>query len=143
MVPWYAFSAAELASWSRADASLLRQMEDMTRRRRDEAQWLMLRALARWPFPLARYMARHRHPRGAFSHTSYRFGAALLGLGRAVITDLAAVGTVNCHPGWIVSDTTYRDRMNLTFTFFEDFIDLASMQEFRARLVSTLLGADV
>jgi hypothetical protein len=139
-LPWIALSADELASWTAADAAARRQLEQYTTRRRDEANWLMLRAAQRWPFPLIRYLARHRHPRGAVGLTSFRFGDRPLRLGPAEITDLTVTGTMNCHPGWIVADSMYRDRFAISIGYFENFVDPLSMREFLDRLERTLLG---
>ncbi|MBN2562627.1 MAG: hypothetical protein JXQ75_17010 [Phycisphaerae bacterium] len=139
-MPWVIFKRSDLTSWAAADAAALRQLTDYRRKRRDEADWEMLRAAQRWPFALALQAATHRMPRGAAGCTSYRFGDAVTRLGGAKITNLAAVGTMNCHPGWIVGDWTYGENMSIGVTYFEDFIDSPSVTEFLDRLERHLLG---
>lgn len=139
-VPWIGFTPSDLRSWEAADAAARRQFTAYAARRRDEANWLMLRATGRWPFALARYFATHRHPRAAAGVTTYRFGAEPLRLGDATITKLAATGTMNCHPGWIVADSTYRDTMAISLGYFEDYLDAGSVVEFLDRLERALVG---
>jgi hypothetical protein len=138
--PWVAFASKDLASWAAADAAAFRQLSDFTQKRRDEAEWEMLRATYRWPFPLTRYVATHHLPGAAAGFTSYRFGDLVTTLGRASISNLVQVGTMSCHPGWIVSESTYGETMSISIGFFEDFIDPASVSEFLDRLERHLFG---
>jgi len=141
-IPWVSFRRADLESWGRADAAAFRQLEDYARKGRDEANWEMLRATARWPFPLARYFATHRMPRSAAGFSSFRFGDNVTGLGRARITNLVQVVTMNCHPGWILSESTCGEGMSVSIGYFENFIDPASVSEFLDRLEAKLQGVD-
>jgi hypothetical protein len=141
-MPWVVFRTSDLTSWAAADAAVLRQLEDYKRKRRDEADWQMLRATQRWPFALALQAATHRMPRGAAGCTSYRFGDVVTRLGSAEITNLAAVGPMNCHPGWIVGDWTYGEKMSIGVTYFKNFIDSPGVTEFLDRLEGHLIGED-
>jgi len=94
----------------------------------------MLRAKQRWPFSWVRFLVDHRAPRGAAGCTSFKFDDRVTRLGPAAVTNLAAVGPMNCHPGWIVADSTYQGRMSIALTYFEDYVDPASVREFLDRL---------
>lgn len=139
-IPWVAFTSDDLANWTTADATAARQLANYKKNRRDEADWEMLRAAYRWPFALARWVMTHQAPRGAAGFTSYRFGDTVTRLGNARITNLAAVGPMNCHPGWIVASSTYNENMSIAVTFFEDYIDCPSVTEFLDRLECHLRG---
>jgi hypothetical protein len=141
-IPWIVFKESDLKSWERADAVALQQFTDYTDKKRDEATWEMLRALQHWPFALARCLTEHRIPRGAAGFTSYRFDDTVAALGDAKITNLAGVGPMNCHPGWIVDKTQYARTMTLCLTFFEDYLDTESAEEFLRRLRSEILDEE-
>jgi hypothetical protein len=141
-IPWVSFRRASLTNWAAADAAAFRQLHDHSQNGRAEANWEMLLATARWPFPLARYFATHRMPRSAAGFSSFRFGEHVTRLGRARITNLVQVVTMNCHPGWILSESTFRDGMSVSIGYFENFVDPASVSEFLDRLEAKLQGDD-
>lgn len=142
-LPWVGLGARDLASWSAADEAITRQLTDYTQRGQDADNWAMLRMARSWPFSLVRFLAEHRHPRAAAGLTSYRFGSAARRFGDAGITNLFATGTMNCHPGWIVADSTYRETMTLSVGYFVDHVDAASMHAFADGLQRLLLGAEL
>ncbi|MFH1419766.1 MAG: hypothetical protein ABII12_15950 [Planctomycetota bacterium] len=133
-IPWVVFKRSELHDWRCADVAALRQFADYSRKSRDAATWEMFRAMQRWPFAVSRYLSEHRIPRGAAGFTSYRFDDSVTRIGHASITNLAGGGPMNCHPGWIVANTTYGDTMTISLTYFEDYVDPASATEFLDRL---------
>lgn len=139
-IPWIIFARDDLADRRKADGVALDQFIKYERLKRDAATWEMLRAKQRWPFAIAKLIATHRIPRGAAACTSYRFDDSVTHLGETRVENLAAVGPVNCHPGWIVANSTYRDTMSIAVTFFEDYVDTPSMSEFLDRLEAALLG---
>jgi hypothetical protein len=139
-IPWITFRKDDLTCWAAADSCAARQLQDFTRKGRDEANWEMLRATARWPFPLGRFFATHRMVRSAAGFSSFRFREEVTRLGRARITNLVQVASMSCHPGWIVSESTYGETMSISIGFFEDFIDPASVTEFLDRLERHLFG---
>lgn len=138
-IPWIDLRASEVADWRTADAAVTRQFEAYAAELHDEAMYEMCRAALRWPLALTRRLVAHRHPRGALCMTGYRFGADESPLGQARITNLCAVGPIQCHPGWIVGLTTYGDGMTLTASFFEDYVDVATAQIFLDRLEREIL----
>ncbi len=133
-IPWIILPAGCIGDWPRADAEVTHQFADYHAKHRDEAMWEMSRATARWPFSLTRFVAKHRIPRGAASCTGYRFDDTVRRLGEATITNLTGAGPPNCHPGWIIANTTFQDSMTLSLTFFEDYLDLAGAREILDRL---------
>jgi hypothetical protein len=133
-IPWLVLPAGCVGDWGRADEEVARQFVEYHAKSRDQAMWEMSRATAAWPFPLARFMARHRIPRGAVSCTGYRFDDTVERIGDAAITNLTAAGPPNCHPGWIVAYTTFKDSMSLALTFFEDYVDPTSAVEILDRV---------
>ena len=139
-IPWVSFTGGDLADWASADATAFQQLEEYKQHHRDEADWEMLRAMYRWPFAVARWLMMHQMPRGAAGFTSYRFDDTVTRLGGARITNLVAVGPMNCHPGWIVANSTYDENMSVAVTFFEDYIDRPSVTEFLDRLERHLCG---
>ncbi len=139
-IPWIVFAREELTDTRTADAVAMQQFVDYKKFRHDAATWEMLRAKQRWPFVVAKWIASHRIPRGAAGSTSYRFDNSVTHLGKARIENLAAIGPMNCLPGWIVANSTYRDTMSIAVTYFEDYVDTQSMSEFLDRLESALLG---
>jgi len=143
VVPWFSLVDDDLNDAHRADATLLSQVERYLRPRGGlrEAVYEMLRAMQRWPFPVMRALADHRSPRGAAGCTTYRFGDDLTTLGDARITHLTAVGTMNCHPGWILAETTFRGSWTLAVTAFEDYIPSSGAVEFLDRLEARLRAA--
>jgi len=128
-IPWIVLPADCIRGWPEADAEVARQFFDYHAKHRDQAMWEMSRATAAWPFPLTCLVARHRIPRGAASCTGYRFDDSVTRLGEAAVTNLSAVGPPNCHPGWIVGYTTFKESMTLSLSFFEDYLDPASAKE--------------
>lgn len=138
-VPCMVFKASDLEDWPRADAVATRQFTDYSRKKRQMADWEMYSATARWPFPLTRWIVTHRAPRLAASFTGYRFDESFTELGSAKITNLSAVVSGNCHPGWLLDFTTFRDSMTLSLTFFEDYLDRAGAAKFLDRLEAEML----
>lgn len=134
ILPWIALRTSDIPDWSTCDASALSQLKDYTHGGRTEATWQMFRATQSWPFALARAIVTHRIPRGAAGFTSYRFDNSVTRLGAARISNLSCVGPMNCHPGWILSNTRYGDTMTLSITYFQDYVDPPSVTEFLDRL---------
>lgn len=133
-IPWVILAEGDLADWTSAEAAVSRQLADYIRRHHDEADWHMLRALQRWPFPAVRAFMDHQMPSGAAGFTNYRFDDSVTRLGEARITNLSAIGTMNCHPGWIVGHSMFGGGMSIAMTYFEDYVDSASAREFLDRL---------
>jgi hypothetical protein len=134
IIPWIVFAGEDLADWSRADAMAVPQFREYVEGNGIEATWEMYRATQHWPFPLTLAIATHRIPRGAAGCTSYRFGDQTTRLAGAKITNLAGVGPMNCHPGWLVGNTTFGDTMSISLTHFEDYFDSPGVAEFMDRL---------
>jgi hypothetical protein len=130
IIPWVVFAREDLTDWKRADAVATRQLRAYLDGAGIEAVWEMYRATRNWPFPLALAVMTHRIPRGAASCTSYRFGDQTTKLGTARITNLAGAGPANCHPGWLVGNTTFGDTMSISLTHFEDYFDSSGAAEF-------------
>jgi hypothetical protein len=138
--PWIELRASDVKDWDTADAAVTRQLRAYVADSHDEAMYEMCRAALRWPLAMTRRLITHRHPRGALCTTGYRFGASPLALGQAQVTNLCAVGAVYCHPGWISCLTMYADRMALTLSFLEDYIDAATARTFLHRVEREILG---
>ncbi len=143
LVPWFSLVDDDLDDAQRADATLLRQAERYLRHPGGlrEAVYEMLHVMQRWPFPVMRALADHRSPRGAAGCTTYRFGDGLTTLGDARITNLTAVGTMNCHPGWILAETTFRGSWTLAVTAFQDYVPPEAAEEYLDRLEARLRAA--
>lgn len=137
-IPWVIFEQSELEDWGRADAAAARQFAAYHEQRMDEATWLMYRAATRWPLPVLSWLMSHRRPRAAAGHTGYQFDDGVTRLGTARITNLAGAGPMNCHPGWMLGRTTYRDKMSLSISYFEDYFDTPSVGDFLDRLEEEL-----
>lgn len=138
-VPWLRFRPRELISAAAADAVITRQLLRDHAARGAEADWCNARAIRWWPFPVVKRLMRHRLPPGAGCMSAYRFGEAITTLGDARITNLVNLGTAPGHPGWILLYNTYGVEMSIALTFFEDFLDRASVDEFLDRLESRLV----
>lgn len=134
VIPWIAFTGMDLQDRARADAVALRQFQAHLDRGWNEAVWEMLRAAQRWPLSTLAWLMGHRIPRAAAGCTSYRFGDNLTRFGAARITNLSGAGPMNCHPGWLIGHVTFRDTMTLSITYFEDYLNSASVHEFLDRL---------
>ena len=134
VVPWIAFAEADLADRRLADSAARQQFSAYVSAGRAEAVWEMYRATMRWPFPLTRSLVTHRTPRGAACCTTYYFGDDPARLGPARITNLAGAGPANCHPGWLVGNTTFGKTMSISVTHFNDYFDPPSVAEFMDRL---------
>ena len=81
----------------------------------------------------------HKVPRAAAGLTSYRFDDSVTRLGAARIMNLTLAVTMNCHPGWILAESTYGEAMSISVTYFEDYLDQASVIEFLERLERRLV----
>jgi len=139
-IPWVDLRAADVESWDVADAAVARQLKAYVTEAHDEAMYEMCRATLRWPLAMTRGLVTHRYPRGAVCTTGYRFGADAFTFGPGRIANLCAVGPVQCHPGWIIGFTTYRDRMTLTTSFFEDYVNVETARAFLDRLELEIFG---
>jgi hypothetical protein len=140
IIPWIVFASDNLADWARADAVAVPQFREYVEGKGIEATWEMYRATQRWPFPLTLAVTTHRIPRGAAGCTSYRFGDQTTRLGIARITNLAGAGPMNCHPGWLVGNTTFGDTMSISLTHFADYFDAPSVAEFLDQLEQEISG---
>ncbi|HVP10699.1 MAG TPA: hypothetical protein VMV94_05860 [Phycisphaerae bacterium] len=141
IIPWIVFASDDLTDWTRADAVAATQFRDYVAGSGIEATWEMYRATQRWPFPATLAVTTHRIPRGAAGCTSYRFGDQTRRLGAAKIINLAGAGPMNCHPGWLVGNTTFGDTMSISITHFEDYFDSPSVSEFLDHLETEISGA--
>jgi hypothetical protein len=140
-IPWIIFAAADLADWATADATASRQFAEFFSKGRDQAEWCMYRGAARWPLGLTRLLTVHRRVRAAAALTGYQCDDSVTHLGEARITNLAGAGPPDCHPGWLLGRTSYGGTMSLSITYFEDYFDTPSVQEFFDRLEEELFGA--
>jgi hypothetical protein len=111
---------AELEETALTDAAISRQLQDYTVRHHDEANWHMLRALQRWPFPAARSFLDRQMSGGAAGVTGYCFDESVTQFGEAQITNLSFITTMNCHPGWLVAHSMFGERMSVSISYHDD-----------------------